>query len=123
MHVRCQIGDRIFARTKTGGDPLKGNAERLGVSPDVLPLLFNQRLIGDGGTKHMKAFLASSAIDRFDPRVAFKDDPEVLSLITQANRAGSLTTKQVITYFERQRASQQTPPVPVVPSCPSPTEE
>jgi hypothetical protein len=122
MHVRVQIGDRLFNRTRTSGDSLKGNAERLGVPTDVLPLLFNQKLVGDGGTKHMKAFLSSAATDRFDPKVAFVADPEMTSMLRQANMAGALTTKQVIAFFERQRAAQQPPPAPVVPGVPCPPQ-
>lgn len=122
MHVRLQIGDRLFNRTRTGGDPLKGNAERLGVTADVLPMLFNQKLIGDGGSKHMKAFLSGSAADRFDARIAFKDDPEMTAVIRQANTAGSITTKQLIAYCERMRAAQQKPPSPVAPAVPFPSD-
>lgn len=123
MHVRVQVGDRLFNRTRTGGDPIKGNAERLGVAADVLPMLFNQKLVGDGGSRHMKAFLAGCASERFDPRVAFQNDPEMLSMVKQANTAGALSTKQVIAYCERLRAASQAPPSPVAPSVPYPSND
>jgi len=123
MHVRVQLGDRLFNRTRSTGDSLKGNAERLGINSEILPLVFNQKLIGDGGTKHMRAFLAGAAADRFDPRVAFQTDPETLAMVKQANQSGSLTTKQVIAYCERMRAAQQIPPIPVIPNAVYPTAD
>lgn len=121
MQCKVQIGDKMFSRTKSGGETLKENAARLGVHVDVLPLLFDQKLVGDGGNKHVKAFLQSSAEEKFECSAAFKDNPEILNLINKAKNAGNLTTKQIVKYMETMRAQQTPPPQPAVPSCSSPT--
>jgi hypothetical protein len=122
MQCKVQIGDKMFSRTKSGGETLKENAARLGVSVDVLPLLFDQKLVGDGGNKHIKSFLQNSAEEKFECSVAFKDNPEILNLINKAKIAGNLTTKQIIKYMETMRAQQTAPPRPAVPACSSPTD-
>lgn len=121
MQCKVQIGDKMFSRTKSGGETLKENAARLGVHVDVLPLLFDQKLVGDGGNKHIKAFLQSSAEEMFECSAAFKGNPEILNLINKAKNAGNLTTKQIVKYMETMRAQQTPPPQPAVPSCSSPT--
>lgn len=123
MSVRVAVGTQTFTRFRTGGDSIKACAERIGVTTDILPLLFNAKLVGDGGNRHMKAFLCALSSSRFDPKAHFASDPDMLAKIRQAELAGQYTVKQMIDFFERMRAAQKAPPAPVMPDVPEPTHD
>lgn len=122
MTGRIGIGAFLVNRTRTGGDSLKSVAERLGVAVDVLPLLFDPRMNGDGGCKAMKSFLDGAATSAFDCNIHFANDPAMMERINTAKRAGKTTTRQIRQYCEDMRAAQKTPPQPVLPAFPKPTE-
>lgn len=122
MQVRLTTGNFVWNRTKSGGDNIKGIADDLGTHADILPVLFNHRLCGDGGSKALKTFLDTAAAARFDPFAAFMDEPEVRSCIEHAKRAGQTTTAQITRFAEQQRAASKTPSEPVKPTSIAPTE-
>ncbi len=123
MAVRVKIGTNLFCRTQSTGDEIKSVAERLCVPTDVLPLLFDAKLNGDGGCKAMKVFLDTCATSSFDASIYFANDPKVKPAIEQARRAGKLSTKHIIDYCEAMRAAQKTPAEPIMPTSPRPTDE
>jgi tetratricopeptide (TPR) repeat protein len=122
MHVRLSVGSLQANRTQSGGDSLKGIANALSVPADVLPLMFDARLCGDGGNKSLKAFLDGAASSKFDASIHFENDPAVKSCIDLAKRAGRLTTKQMVEYCETMRAASKEPSVPVMPMLTRPTK-
>lgn len=122
LAVRVKCGSLYAYRTTTSGDPLRAIAERAGIPVDVMPLLFDAQLCGDGGSKHLAAFLDGAGSVRFNPSVHFANDQEISFFIEQARRAGKLETKQIITYCESVRAQQKAPPPPVRPTMPRPTK-
>ena len=122
MHVRCQLGTMNVNRTASTGDALKGVAERLQVPADVMPLLFDSQLCGDGGNKSMRAFLDGVASSKFDALSHFAADPIVSECINASRRSGKITTKQIIAYCESLRAMQKEPALPVMPSVSNPTD-
>jgi len=123
MHVRLQMGPLNINRTAGSGDALKGIAERLQVPVEVMPLLFDSQLCGDGGNKAMRAFLDGVASSKFDALSHFAADPIVSECINAARRSGKITTKQIIAYCESLRAMQKEPALPVMPSVPNPSAE
>lgn len=123
MSVRVQVGNQIVGRTKTTGDPQKAVAERLGVPTDVLPLLFDAKMNGDGGSKAMRTFLDGVASSLFNAAEHFKNDPAIIPLIEMAHRAGRLTTRQIISYCEDMRAGTKAPSEPIMPSWANPSDE
>lgn len=108
-------------RTTSTGDSLKSVAMRLGVAPEVLPLGFDARLCGDGGNKHMRAFLASAGEQRFSAATHFAQDPAVRGYVEAAMKAGRTTTKQIISFCTDQRAASRPPPDPEQPQVPEPS--
>jgi hypothetical protein len=122
MQVRLTTGNFSWNRTKSGGDKIEGIADDLGTHKDILPILFNHKLCGDGGSKAIKTFLDTAATARFDPFAAFTDEPDVRSCIEHAKRAGQTTTQQIARFAEQQRAASKAPPEPVKPTSIAPTE-
>ena len=122
LAVRLKCGPLYAYRTTTSGDPIKAIADRIGVPVDVMPLLFNAKLCGDGGSKHLATFLDSAGSVKFNPAVHFANDQEISFAIEQARRAGKLETKQIIAYCETVRAQQKAPPPPVRPVSAKPTK-
>ena len=110
-------------RTTSTGDSLKTLASQLGVTPEILPLLFDQNMCGDGGSKQMRAFLNGVGSNRFNVLVAFSQDTAVLPCIEQAIRAGKNDAKPIIKFCEDMRAAQKEPPRPMPPATMEPTEE
>jgi hypothetical protein len=124
MSLRVQVGpSRVWTRTTTTGDSVKEIAAQHGVAADVLPLLYHQRLAGDGGNKHLKAFLAGVAATRFDARDAFKNDPYFLAGIEAAWAAGNTTTAKIVKFCEDRRANSKAPPPPIAPPCHDASDE
>ncbi len=123
MHIRLQLGPLNVSRTASTGDSLKGIAERLQVPVDVVPLMFDSQLCGDGGNKAMRAFLDGVASSKFDALAHFATDPVVSECINASRRSGKVTTKQIISYCEDMRALQKEPPLPVMPSCTNPSAD
>ena len=122
MHVRCQLGTMNVNRTASSGDALKGVAERLQVPSDVMPLLFDSQLCGDGGNKSMRAFLDGVASSKFDALSHFATDPIVSECVNASRRSGKVTTKQIIAYCESLRAMQKDPAMPVMPTVTNPSD-
>lgn len=122
MQVRLTTGNFAWNRTKTGGDKIEGIADDLGTHKDILPILFNHKLCGDGGSKALKMFLDTAATARFDPFAAFADEPDVRSCLEHAKRAGQTTTLQITRFAEQQRAACKAPSEPVKPTAVAPTE-
>ena len=116
MSVRVRVGSHLVGRTKTTGDAIKGIAERMAVPLDCLPLLFDAKLNGDGGSKAMRTFLNGVASSLFDPGLHFANDPVVKNAIEMAKRSGRITTKQIVEYCESMRAQQKEPSAPLMPS-------
>lgn len=121
-HFGCRvlIGNTLVSRTRTGGTPLKSVAQTLGVSGDVLPLMFDSELCGDGGSKAMKTFLDGAAANAFDALAHFAADLQIRECILLAKGAGKTTTRQILQYCEDMRAMQKAPPEPVLPVTPAP---
>lgn len=120
LNVKVRVGPHFVSRTTSGGDPVKGIAERLGVPLEVLPLLFDAKMAGDGGNKHLKAFLAGMTASRFDAAAAFADKPVVAACIAEVQRMGANTTKAIIEGCERNRAASKAPSPPLKPTVPRP---
>lgn len=116
LNIRAQVGSQYASRTTSGGDAIRDVANRFGVPPDVLPLLFDARMCGDGGNKGMQAFLNGAGSSRFDARAHFADDPSIRVYIDKALSAGKIATKSQIEYCESQRALQKAPPEPNKPA-------
>jgi hypothetical protein len=121
MHVRAAVGNIVANRTSATGDALKAIADQLSVPAEVLPILFDAKLAGDGGNKSMRAFLDGVASNKFDAVSTFANDPVVSNCLALAKRAGRTTTKQFIEYAETMRAASKDPIVPLLPSCARPT--
>lgn len=115
MSTTVRIGDLQFHRTVTSGDTLKHVASRLGVDTAHLPLMFDSKLCGDGGNKHMKAFLNHMGEGKFNPAAHFADDARVYPRIEAALRAGKVEARAIIKYCEEQRAASKEPPSPTMP--------
>jgi hypothetical protein len=118
MAVKVKCGAQSAARTQAGGESLVKVSERFGIHKDLLPLLFDARLNGDGGSKHMKAFFASAGEARFNPVEHFKNDAEMTTQLMICRAAGQMQPKQIIQFAEGMRAQQKAPPTPVAPSSP-----
>lgn len=123
MHVRLHVGFLTVNRTQSGGDALKGIAEQLAVPSEVLPLMFNAQMCGDGGSKAMRTFLDGVASSKFDALAHFQHDPVVHHCISQARKAGKMTTSQTIQYCEAMRAMCKMPAQPIAPSYANPTDD
>jgi tetratricopeptide (TPR) repeat protein len=123
MAVRVQLNDFEVSRTGAGGTALKEIADRLRITPDLLPLLFDAEMCGDGGSKHLKAFLNLVGADSFRPGLVFANDQEISRCIGAATSAGCQTTKKIVQYCEGMRAASREPSRPAIPpvSEPSPT--
>jgi len=124
LAVRVRVGSLLASRTTTTGDAIKAVAERAGVPVDVLPLLWDAKMCGDGGSKHLATFLESAGSVRCDPLVHFANDQSAKYYVDQARRSGKTTTKQIISYCESMRAQQKPPPRPTRPEVakPDPSE-
>lgn len=120
--VKLRLGNGITAaRTVSTGSTQKAVAEMLGVPIEVLPLLFDSALCGDGGNKHLKAFLGGAGTARFNPLTHFAENAEVLHCVTRAHQAGAhATTKRIIAFCEEQRAASKDPTPPLEPNFPRP---
>jgi len=114
--ARVKLGDVLVHRTRSGGDSIKSVAERLSVPPDVLPILFHQSMSGDGGNKHLKAFLQGAVSDSFDALTHFASDGEMSERLQRAVRSGARTVKQQVTFCHNMRASSRPPTEPHIPS-------
>lgn len=119
--LRCE--NISASQTTSGGDTQKTLASQLGVTVDMLPLLFDRKMCGDGGNKHMKAFLNGVGAHRFNPLTTFANDPAVLPHIELAVRAGKIGTKAIVQYCTDTRAAQKAPPRPTAPQVGEATEE
>ncbi len=123
MSVRVLVNDLLVNRTSYGtGDSINAVAERLNVHKDILPILFDSQMAGDGGGKAMRTFLSGVAADMFDPSVHFAQYPEIKDCADLAKRAGKLQVKGIISYCEDQRAMQKRPDKPIMPTAPRPGE-
>lgn len=119
MSVRAQVNDVLACRTGHGvGDKIGDIAKALNVPEGVLPLLFDAEMTGDGGNKHMKAFLNGIGGDNFDPVAALAHEPRLQECVTAAKRASKLQVKAIVAFCEEQRAKQKPPPSPVQPPTP-----
>lgn len=116
MSVKIKCGVQSANRTQAGGESLVAVAERFGIQKDLLPLLFDARLNGDGGSKHMKAFFASAGEARFNPTEHFTNDAEMTTQLMICRAAGQMQPKQIIQFAEGMRAQQKAPPTPIAPS-------
>jgi hypothetical protein len=116
-------GFNVSRTSNGGGDTLKSIASMLKVPVDILPLMFSSEMCGDAGSKSMKAFLDGVAAVAFDPLLHFAQDTGIRSCIEASKRAGKTTTKQIVEFCCTTRAASKAPPVPVLPSCPAPTDE
>lgn len=123
MDVRLCINNIMVTRTKTTGDTIKAIAERFGVTTETLPLLFDSKMSGDGGSKAMRAFLDGAASSAFDALSHFATDPPIYELVLKARASGKLTTKAIIQYCDDMRASCRMPTAPVMPGTPRPTPD
>jgi hypothetical protein len=124
LSVRVEIGDTLAVqRTTTSGDSLKSIADRLGVHPDLLPLLFDQKVAGDGGSKAMKTYLSGVGQAMFRPEVHFADNAPIKYRIDAALRSGATTAKQILKHCTDMRALQKDPPEPIRPLFAEPTSE
>ncbi len=121
MTVRVCINNIMVTRTRTSGDAIKSVAERFGVSTEILPLLFDSHMNGDGGSKAMRAFLDGAASSAFDPLTHFATDPPIYELVLKARGTGKITTKEIIAYCESMRAGCKIPTPPVMPASNRPT--
>ena len=81
-------------------------------------MLFDAEMTGDGGNKHMKAFLNGIGGDNFDPIAALAHEPRLQECVTAAKRASKLQVKAIVAFCEEQRAKQKPPPSPVQPPTP-----
>lgn len=118
-------GHMITAKrsTKGSGDSLSFVADQFGVPKELMPLLFDARLCGDGGNKILQKFLSSAAVTGFNVEVHFARDPAVAPYAGEAIRAGKKTVAQIVDYCAQKRAAQKPPPQPVKPTMPEPTDE
>lgn len=123
MAVRLGINNIMVTRTKSSGDTIKSVADRFGVTAEMLPLLFDSKLNGDGGCKAMRAFLDSAASSAFDAQTHFVSDPAIYDLVLKARSSGKLTTKAIIEYCTTMRSYQKEPAAPVMPTSVKPTAE
>jgi len=124
MAVRVQVNDSLVYRTSYDtGDSLVEIAKNLKVPKEVVPLLFDSEMAGDGGNKAMRAYLTGVAEDQFDPSVHFAKDEAVKGCADLAKRAGKLPVKAIIAYCEEQRALKKAPSKPVMPAGERPTPE
>ncbi|MFA6132567.1 MAG: AAA family ATPase [Phycisphaerae bacterium] len=123
MSVRVQVNDLLVYRTSYDtGDSLTEIAKNLKAPKDVVPLLFDSEMAGDGGNKAMRAYLTGVAEDQFDPSVHFVKDDAIRGCADLAKRAGKLQVKAIVAYCEDQRAQHKTPPKPTPPQIDRPTE-
>jgi hypothetical protein len=117
MSVRVQVNDLLACRNSFGtGDSLVDIAKTLGAPKDVVPLLFDSQMAGDGGNKAMRSYLTGVAEDQFDPSVHFATDVAVKECSDLAKRAGKIQVKAIIAYCEEQRALKKAPPKPTMPA-------
>lgn len=124
MAVRVQVNDSLVYRTSYNtGDSLIEIAKNLKVPKEVVPLLFDSEMAGDGGNKAMRAYLTGVAEDQFDPSVHFAKDEAIKGCADLAKRAGKLPVKAIIAYCEEQRALKKAPSKPVMPTGERPTAE
>jgi hypothetical protein len=122
--VTVRVGDKLSARrTTTTGDSPRQVAQHLGIPLDVLPLLFDAKMVGDGGNKYMKAFLQGAGQQRHDALAEFINDQSVRPFIEHAHAAGKTETKQIIKYCEDMRAAQKVPTAPVRPEGVAPSND
>lgn len=121
MHVRVNVGNLSINQTQSTGDTLTGIANQLSVPTDVLPVMFNSKMCGDGGNKALKTFLDGTAASKFDAVNHFANDPDISACLALARRAGKSTTKQYVEYFESMRAASKEPAVPITPSLVRPS--
>lgn len=123
--IRVQVNDLLVNRTSYGtGDSVTDIAQRLDVSPTVMPVLFDSQMAGDGGNKAMRAFLTGTSADQFDPSVHFATtNPSIKECSDLAKRSGKLQVKAIVTFCEGERAKQQKPDKPVLPTLARPTAE
>ncbi|HSW50890.1 MAG TPA: ATP-binding protein, partial [Bryobacteraceae bacterium] len=122
LSVRMTLGDFSAFRTQSTGTALKTVAENLGCSADLLPLLFDAEMCGDGGSKSLKAFFSAIGADAFRPGSHFANDPGILSCIEAATRVGAVTTKKIIQHCESMRAASKDPARPPMPAMAEPVE-
>jgi len=123
LSVSVRTGAFHAHRTTTSGDTQKVIAHRLGVPVEYLPLMFDAHMCGDGGNRHMKAFLGGAAACRFNALAHFADDPAVRPYLEMGVRSGKTSTKQLVQYCESVRADQKEPPAPVRPSAMEPGQD
>lgn len=121
MAVSVECSPLSATRTQAQGTTQKSVAENLGITSDLLPLLFDATVCGDGGSKHLKAFFSQSGEGAFRPGVVFQNDAKVAPCIAAAMKVGNITTKRMITYCEEQRAASREPSKPLMPGTPRPS--
>lgn len=123
MSVRVQVNDMLVHRTSYDtGDSLSDIAKNLNSPKEVVPILFDSEMVGDGGNKAMRAYLTGIAEDLFDPSVHFANDEAVRGCADLAKRAGKLTVKAIVAYCEEQRAAKKVPSRPVQPQGERPSD-
>jgi len=122
MSVRVQVNDMLVYRTSYDtGDSLTEIAKNLNTPKDVVPLLFDSQMAGDGGNKAMRSYLTGVSEDLFDPAVHFAADDVIKNCVELAKRAGKLQVKGIVTYCEDQRAQNKAPSKPQQPQKARPT--